>query len=61
MLLSTAEEEEDGGMSDYHKQLLKQPNELKNRLSERNKVLLEIMHEYRELMIELNSLTWPCK
>lgn len=48
-------------ISDYHKGLIKQRDELRNKLADRNRALLEIMHQYRELMMELNSLTWPTK
>merc|ERR1711972_1200186 len=47
--------------SDYHKSLIQQRDELRDKLSDRNRALLEIMHQYRELMMELNSLTWPSK
>merc|ERR1711970_321765 len=47
--------------SDYHKSLIQQRDELRDKLSDRNRALLEIMHEYRELMMELNSLTWSTK
>ena len=52
---------EQSNISDYHKGLIKQRDELRNKLADRNRALLEIMHQYRELMMELNSLTWPTK
>lgn len=38
--------------------LTKQRDELKSNLKEKNDVLKEVIHEYRELIVELNAMSW---
>ena len=38
--------------------LTKQRDELKAKLLEKNEVLKVVIHEYRELILELNAMSW---